>query len=164
VRLLLKFVLKYRELRNRYFDNSYPLIIKKLKNNLTLNIYSINQMLEAIYLDGTEDTPKIVLDKGNNLFEISGRSLPEDAAEFYQPILDWLEKYQGQENSKTNFMFKLEYFNTASSKLILDILSKLEEIEGASVTWYYHEDDEDMEEAGEEFSELVDIPFDFKTY
>lgn len=121
-------------------------------------------MLEAIYLDGSEDTPKIVLDKGNNLFEISGRSLPEDAAEFYQPILEWLDKYQGQENSKTNFMFKLEYFNTASSKLILDILSKLEEIEGASVAWYYHEDDEDMEEAGEEFSELVDIPFDFKTY
>ena len=120
--------------------------------------------MEVINLDGTEDTPRIVLDKANNLFEISGRSLPEDAAEFYEPILNWLEKYKGSENPKTNFMFKLEYFNTASSKLILDILTNLEEIEGAMVTWYYHEDDEDMQEAGEEFSELVDIPFEFKTY
>jgi hypothetical protein len=46
----------------------------------------------------------------------------------------------------------------------LDVLSKLEEIPGIKVNWYFHEDDEDMEEAGEEFSELVDIEFEFKTY
>ncbi|MCU0449534.1 MAG: DUF1987 domain-containing protein [Bernardetiaceae bacterium] len=120
--------------------------------------------MELIHLKGTEDTPKIVLDKSAGLFEISGRSLPEDAAEFYQPILDWLEKYATQANSSTNFHFKLEYFNTASSKLILDVLSKLEAVPGANITWYYHEDDEDMEEAGEEFSELVDVPFEFQTY
>jgi hypothetical protein len=120
--------------------------------------------MEIINLEGTEDTPKIVLDKQNNIFEISGRSLPEDAADFYQPILDWLEKYRDNANPSTNFHFKLEYFNTASSKLILDVLSKLEEISGATITWYFHEDDEDMEEAGEEFSELVDVPFEFKPY
>jgi O6-methylguanine-DNA--protein-cysteine methyltransferase len=120
--------------------------------------------MELIHLKGTEDTPKIVLDKSAGLFEISGRSLPEDAAEFYQPILDWLEKYATEANSSTNFLFKLEYFNTASSKLILDVLSKLEAVPGATITWYFHEDDEDMEEAGEEFSELVDVPFEFQTY
>jgi hypothetical protein len=120
--------------------------------------------MEIINLDGTEDTPKIVLNKEAQQFEISGRSLPEDAAEFYQPILDWLEKYSASPNPSTNFQFKLEYFNTASSKLILDVLSKLEEITGATIIWYYHEDDEDMEEAGEEFSELVEVPFEFKTY
>ncbi len=120
--------------------------------------------MDVINLEPTEDTPKVILDKNRQVFEISGRSLPEDAAEFYQPILEWLEEYENQVNPETKFMFKLEYFNTASSKLILDILSKLEEIEGASVIWYFHEDDEDMEEAGEEFSDLVDIPFDFKTY
>lgn len=120
--------------------------------------------MKVIHLEGTEDTPKIVLDKANNIFEISGRSLPEDSAEFFQPVLDWLEEYNEERNPQTVFTFKLEYFNTASSKLILDILSKLEEIEGAKVIWYFHEDDEDMEEAGEEFSELVDVPFDFKVY
>lgn len=120
--------------------------------------------MEIINLEGTEDTPKIILDKSNGIFEISGRSLPEDSAEFYQPVLDWLEQYASDSNPSTNFVFKLEYFNTASSKLILDVLSALEDIDGMSVTWYFHEDDEDMEEAGEEFSELVEVPFEFKTY
>lgn len=120
--------------------------------------------MQIIQLEGTEDTPKVQLDKSKAIFEISGRSLPEDAAEFYSPILNWLSEYAGQANSVTEFVIKLEYFNTASSKLILDVLSKLEEVKGSKVVWYYYEDDEDMQEAGEEFSELVDVPFEFKTY
>jgi len=120
--------------------------------------------MDILNLEGTEDTPKIILDKKNGIFEISGRSLPEDSAEFYRPVLEWIEGYQASPNPSTEFVFKLEYFNTASSKLILDVLSALEEINGIKVTWCFHEDDEDMEEAGEEFSELVEIPFEFKTY
>ncbi|MGB3848789.1 MAG: DUF1987 domain-containing protein [Tunicatimonas sp.] len=120
--------------------------------------------MEIINLEGTEDTPKILLDKSNGIFEISGRSLPEDSAEFYQPIIDWLDGYAGTPNDNSTFVFKLEYFNTASSKLILDVLSKLEDVQSAKVMWYFHEDDEDMEEAGEEFSELVEVPFEFNTY
>ncbi|WP_089678645.1 DUF1987 domain-containing protein [Catalinimonas alkaloidigena] len=120
--------------------------------------------MEIISLEGTEDTPKIILDGKNGIYEISGRSLPEDSAEFYGPVLEWLDQYADAPNSATEFVFKLEYFNTASSKLILDILSKLEDIDNASVVWYYDEDDEDMQEAGEEFSELVEVPFEFKTF
>ncbi len=120
--------------------------------------------MEVLNLEGTEDTPKIFLDKGNGIFEISGRSLPEDSAEFYQPVLDWIEEYSAEAHPTTEFVFKLEYFNTASSKLILDVLMALEDIDGMKIIWYFDEDDEDMEEAGEEFSELVEIPFEFKTY
>ncbi len=120
--------------------------------------------MEIINLEGTEDTPKILLDEGNGIFEISGRSLPEDSAEYYQPIIEWLKAYGEAPLDETIFVFKLEYFNTASSKLILDILTTLEEISGVVIHWYYYEDDEDMEEAGEEFSELVDIDFEFKPY
>jgi len=120
--------------------------------------------MEILNLEGAEDTPKIILDKKNGIFEISGRSLPEDSAEFYRPVLEWIESYGAGPNPSTEFAFKLEYFNTASSKLILDVLSALEDIKGIKIIWYFHEDDEDMEEAGEEFSELVEIPFEFKTY
>jgi hypothetical protein len=120
--------------------------------------------MEIINLEGTEDTPKIILDKGNGIFEISGRSLPEDSAAFYGPILEWLRRYAAEPLPETVFTFKLEYFNTASSKLILDVLTSLEDIEGARVHWYFFEDDEDMEEAGEEFSELVDVEFEMKPY
>ncbi|MCI0751050.1 MAG: DUF1987 domain-containing protein [Flammeovirgaceae bacterium] len=120
--------------------------------------------MEILKLEGTEDTPKIMLDAKNGIFEISGRSLPEDSAEFYRPVLEWIGNYAKSANPATEFVFKLEYFNTASSKLILDVLSALEDIKGMKIMWYYHEDDEDMEEAGQEFSELVEIPFEFKTY
>ena len=120
--------------------------------------------MDILHLEGTEDTPKIILDKNNGIFEISGRSLPEDSAEFYKPVLEWIGNYSKAPNVATPFAFKLEYFNTSSSKLILDVLSDLEDIKGMKIDWYYHEDDEDMEEAGKEFSELVEIPFDFKIH
>jgi hypothetical protein len=120
--------------------------------------------MEILNLKGTEDTPTIILDKKNGIFEISGRSLPEDSAEFYRPVIEWINAYAKEANPATEFVFKLEYFNTASSKLILDVLSALEEIKAMKILWYFHDDDEDMEEAGQEFSELVEIPFEFKTY
>ena len=119
--------------------------------------------MNPLNIQGKEDTPKIVFDKSQPLFEISGRSLPEDAAGFFKPVLEWLDAYKGAPNSNTNFAIKLEYFNTASSKLILDILMKVESIPGTKIHWYHFTDDEDMKEAGEEFSELVEIPFEFKT-
>ena len=120
--------------------------------------------MQAINIETTEDTPKVILDASAGKFEMSGRSLPEDAAEFYQPILDWLTTYSASANPETIFEVKLEYFNTASSKLILDVLTKLEDIANAKVHWYYYEDDEDMEEAGEEFSELIEVDFELKEF
>ena len=64
--------------------------------------------MEILNLEGTEDTPKIMLDKKNGIFEISGRSLPEDSAEFYRPVLEWLEKYAADTNPSTEFVFKLD--------------------------------------------------------
>lgn len=120
--------------------------------------------MEILKLEGTEDTPNIILDKKNGVMEISGRSLPEDSAEFYKPVLEWIEKYASEVSPATVFVFKLEYFNTSSSKLILDVLYALEDIKGIKIQWFFNEDDEDMEEAGQEFSELVEIPFEFIPY
>ena len=120
--------------------------------------------MQTLHLQGTEDTPRIILDKKNGAMEISGRSLPEDSTEFYRPVLDWIGEYATNPNATTTFVFKLEYFNTASSKVILDVLYALEDIKGIKVQWYFHDEDEDMEEAGQEFSELVEIPFEFLTY
>ena len=124
--------------------------------------------MEAIKIIGTDDTPSVTLDAQNDIFEISGRSLPEDVTSFYEPILDWLSKYAESPNSKTVFNFKLVYFNTASSKILLDILLKLEEIFEAGhdvlVRWHFPDDDEDMEEAGEEYSDIVEVPFEQVSY
>lgn len=124
--------------------------------------------MEVIKIIGTDDTPSVTLDAQNEIFEISGRSLPEDVAAFYEPILDWLDRYAESPNDKTVFNFKLVYFNTASSKLILDILLKLEEMheDGKEILikWHFPEDDEDMEEAGEEYADIVEVPFEQVSY
>jgi len=124
--------------------------------------------METIKIMGTDDTPTVILDSDNDVFEISGRSLPEDVTAFYEPILNWLEDYANSPNAKTVFTFKLVYFNTASSKLLLDILMKLEQMheDGKEVLirWFYPEDDEDMQEAGEEYADIVDIPFEQVSY
>ena len=124
--------------------------------------------MEALDIRATNDTPKVLIDPENDIFEISGRSLPEDVVSFYQPVLDWLEDYKDSPKEFTEFVFKYIYFNTATSKLVQDILIKLEEIhEGGhqiQVIWFYEEDDEDMLDLGEEFSENVDIPFEIISY
>ncbi len=124
--------------------------------------------METIKIQGTEDTPKIILDADNKILEISGRSLPEDVTAFYEPVLNWLNEYSENPNDKTVFNFKLTYFNTASSKLLLDILMKLEEMHengnNVLIRWHYPEDDEDMEEAGEEYADIVDVPFEQVSY
>ncbi len=120
--------------------------------------------METIKILGTDDTPHVILDPDNEIFEISGRSLPEDVTAFYEPVLTWLDEYAQSPNSKTVFTFRLVYFNTASSKLLLDILMKLEQMhedgKNILVKWFYPEDDEDMQEAGEEYADIVDVPFE----
>jgi hypothetical protein len=124
--------------------------------------------MEVINIKGTDDTPNVILDKDNGVFEISGRSLPEDVTMFYQPILDWIDEYAKEPNAKTEVMFKLEYFNTASSKVLLDVLLKYEEINDGGndvvIKWHYHEDEEDMKEAGEEYEDIVTVPFEYVEY
>jgi len=124
--------------------------------------------MEQINITGTDETPNITFDPESGHFELSGKSLPEDVTTFYNPILDWLDKYSSKPSSETKVTFKMDYFNTASSKILLDILMKLEEIHekgnNVLISWYFRADDEDMEEAGEEYGDLVDVPFEQVKY
>lgn len=123
----------------------------------------------TLNIEGTEDTPEIKFNPQQNEFLIRGRSLPEDVTSFYGPVIDWLDEFAGTPANASTFKFKLDYFNTASSKIILDILMKLEEIlsdgKGSiQVEWHYSEADDDMLEAGEEYKELVEVPFNLIPY
>ncbi len=125
-------------------------------------------MLNDLNIVGTEDTPGIKFDRQKNVFELVGRSLPEDVVSFYKPVIEWLGELAKTPVANLEFSFKLDYFNTASSKLILDILLEVNDIfnEGTpmKVKWYFLKMDRDLEEAGEEFSELVEIPFELIGY
>lgn len=124
--------------------------------------------MKKLLIKSTDDNPEIIFDKENKLFRIEGKSLPEDVNTFYAPTLGWLEQYVLDPLPETVLSFKFNYFNTASSKKILDILLILEDLfnKGSKVLikWYYPEYDEDMKEAGEEYSEMTDLPFEFIKY
>lgn len=122
---------------------------------------------EKLEIIGSQDTPNVNFDKDLKIFKLSGRSFPADADEFYQPLLKWLNDFK-ESGTKEPVIFEvsLEYFNTASAKLLLDIFFKLEDIKEAGfdtkILWSYLEDDEDMQEAGEEFEDIVELDFEFK--
>ena len=124
--------------------------------------------MDKLKIDGTEDSPQVNLDLEENILELSGRSLPEDVNTFYEPVLSWIEEYSKNPLENTVFNFKLTYFNTASSKVILDILTQFEEMieEGHQVLvrWHFPDEDEDMQEAGEEYADMVDVPFEMVSY
>ncbi|MCS7189500.1 MAG: DUF1987 domain-containing protein [Bacteroidia bacterium] len=120
--------------------------------------------MRNLVIEPTSKTPKVILNADLGIFEITGRSIPEDAIGFYRKVLDWIEEYSKNPLTDTTFKFQLEYFNTSSSKCLLDIFRKLERMHKnghkVSIRWHYDADDEDMAETGQDYQALLDVPFE----
>src|SRR4051812_11634863 len=119
-------------------------------------------------IDNSVKTPSVSFGSENGELEIKGKSIPENSLEFYRPVFEWLDNYSHAPAPSTVLKVALEYFNTSSSKCLLDIFRKLEAINlsGRStvkVNWVYDSDDEDMMEAGEDYQALVKVPFELST-
>ena len=121
-------------------------------------------MLKIVNINRTEIYPTIIMDKENGVFEIKGVSLPIDGKDLYQPVLDFLDEYAKNPNKITLFVFNLKYFNISSSKMYLFMLYKLKELydSGKAVVVIWSYDDEYIREAGDDFQQMVDVPFQFK--
>lgn len=120
-------------------------------------------IMDNIKIEGSAKTPTLDFNASTGVFEISGRSIPENSVEFYKPVLEWLDEYTKQPQAKTVANIQLEYFNTSSSKCILDVLKKFEGIAKAGndivVNWHYESDDEDMQETGADYQSIIKVPF-----
>ena len=105
-------------------------------------------------------SPYVLLDANAGEIRIEGRSIPENVIDFYYPILSWIDKYVEEAKDVTSVFFKLEYFNTSSSKRLFDIMKKVETIslqagKKVIINWYYEEDDEDIYFAGSDYKALI---------
>lgn len=123
--------------------------------------------MESLFIESTEDTPKVNLNCDTGIFLLAERSLPENAFEFYQPIIKWLNEYAENSKEETIVNFKLDYFTTSSAKQIIKIFLCLEEISNSSkiiVNWYYKKEDVDMYAIGLKYSKLVNIKFVLTEY
>ncbi|PIO47900.1 MAG: hypothetical protein CMR00_07865 [[Chlorobium] sp. 445] len=123
--------------------------------------------MNNLIIAGTKTTPSVTFNAETGKLDISGQSYPESALEFYQPIMDWLNEYF-KSGKAASLSFRLQYFNTSSSKCILNILRVFEKAhsEGkkVEVMWYHNEADEQMQETGEEFAEHLTLPFKVIAY
>ena len=120
--------------------------------------------MSNLIINDSIKTPSISFES-TGMLEMKGKSIPENSLEFYRPVFEWLDNYTQSPAPKTELKISLEYFNTSSSKCLLDILRRLETINlsGKSevkVSWFYDADDEDMMEAGEDYQALVKVPFE----
>ena len=119
--------------------------------------------MKDLIIKETEKTPSVAL-SSNGILKIEGRSIPEDAAKFFKPLLDWTKEFIANE---IRIDIKLEYFNTSSSKFILEMLRLLEnnpENENILVNWFYEEGDLDVLESGQYFESIIGIPFKYIEY
>ena len=122
--------------------------------------------MEKYSIEATANTPTIKFDLNKGELNISGRSIPENSIEFYNPLFAALDTYLSNPNPKnaTILNIQLEYYNSSSSACLLSVFKKLEKFHkgvGSPVTinWIYEENDEDILAAGKNFEGMVDLPF-----
>jgi hypothetical protein len=122
-------------------------------------------MLDDLLIKATEDTPEIHFKSQEGLLHVSGRSLPEDAFLFYEPVHAWLQQYSEKTHEKTECFFNLEYFNTSSAKQIFKLIQALSHLSkrmAVNVYWSYDEGDKDMFASGMRFSKLCGIEINLR--
>jgi hypothetical protein len=121
--------------------------------------------MKQLILDKTQDTPEVVLNKEDGVFNFSGISIPENTKDFYTPIFNWIDEYVKNPNEETIVNFNMVYFNTSSTKSILDILLKFRTVVKNNkmliINWYFQEEDEDMYDAGVGFSKMTHVNFNY---
>lgn len=120
--------------------------------------------MEIFTLEGTSKTPYLYFNPISGEMKIKGRSIPQLAEEFWSPVLKWFYAYATKPSEYTRFVFHFDYFNITSSKRVLFLLHKMNEMHDnghpVSVEWRYAEGDQDMKEVGEDYSTMVNIPFE----
>lgn len=83
---------------------------------------------QSLIIELTAKTPQIDLNQLTGDLIFSGRSIPENAAKIYEPVLSWVQQYILKARPTTNLRLKLEYFNTASILWLAKIFKVLIQI------------------------------------
>lgn len=122
-------------------------------------------MAKSLIISEQKNTPRVVLDPDSCSFSIVGKSFPENAKKFYQPIYDWVDAYIPPTNSTTEFQFELYYLNSASLIAVLDLMRRLKKWRANGsvvlIKWCYDNGDDDMQKVGIDFKKaLVDLPIE----
>jgi hypothetical protein len=114
----------------------------------------MSAIMEKLIKEATTHTPLADFDPSGRL-KLEGRSFPEDVAQFFDPLIDFVKNLEA---GTVRFDINLEYFNTASSKKLLDLFKHLDannHIQTIKIHWHYEEGDDDSVETAEIFEESL---------
>lgn len=121
--------------------------------------------MEKILIEATARTPKFDFDPAQRTLVLSGESYPEDPTKFFaEPMAQVYEFLKEKHDGQVRFSFQMTYFNSSSAKVLMNLFSALEDCASAGnevlIEWHHADDDDNMRELGEEFSEeLVNAKF-----
>jgi hypothetical protein len=115
-------------------------------------------IMKSLNIEAIPDSPyypEVNFDVTTGVCELIGESYMEEAYKFYTPLLNWLKDYTQELKKSVTLNIKLTYFNTNSSRLLLDMLDILKKAINNNVkidvNWYYELDDPDIKEEVEDF-------------
>jgi hypothetical protein len=169
---------KYQGIQTNYFFNSSLLESSRthtfigssqlMLENVTLNYETVSELLYKTYkfndlkIEATTKTPEVSLDKELGELKLVGRLYPENPFAFFDTINVWLDYYFSINPSKLNIFLNISYYNTTSSKLLLNLLKKISSFRSQSfelsITWQYEKEDEEMQKTIANFSNLLECP------
>lgn len=113
--------------------------------------------METMKISATKLTPEINLDPESNTFVFSGKSMPENTVEFYDPVLDWIKAYLEEGPQTFTINIYLPFCSSSSSRILFDLFDMLDAAKDGehsmTINWQYKENDEATLESGEEFQE-----------
>jgi hypothetical protein len=128
--------------------------------------------MKSLHINGTSVSPTVDFNLETRVLEISGYSRPENVRDFYFPLIEWLDelaklmisnKTINPDTDLFSFKFKFVYFNSSSAKFIYDIIILLNGFQNdgfpLKIYWYFDEEDDELREAGEELSDMANVPF-----
>jgi len=119
--------------------------------------------MNNLIITAAKDTLNINCDSATGIIDMKGISYPQDAADFFNPVFDWLESYINEVAAQVILNLHIDYLNTSSTKCLFDFIDRLENYykqgNAVQVNWYHEVDDEDIKETGLEFQEDMELPF-----
>lgn len=120
--------------------------------------------MNELKISRTRTTPEVELDP-EGFIRIKGRSISENAPAFYKPVSDWIDEYVKTPARVTTVDLSLEYFNSSSAKLFVNMLQKITYVSLKNkrfvFNWYYEDGDDDIIERGQFFSTVLNVKFNF---
>jgi hypothetical protein len=120
--------------------------------------------MDRLDIEKTKSSPFVRLDPETGVLDIGGESYPENSHEFFEPIIDWVDQFIIESDTPITLRVTLAYMNTSSTKYMIDILDKLEEVHEqgreVSVQWYCDAANDRAMDTVEELKEDFTMPFE----